>query len=246
MTCSDGSIEQEGLTHAYYWQFQNNRMKTIRRDVDRIIRRIARRKRSGPLLEIGTGMGHALKLLGDSFSDEQIFGIDNDSIMLRYAGRLLSGSKNVDLICADCRGRLPFQSESFSAVISEHTFHHLNDIDATLHETFRLLKKGGVFVLVDLEPRRLQSRLFRLVYALLLRLGVNWPLGKAVDISLVRAQGGDGMINRVCDAGLHVVDVAGYRMNYVITALKLSDEDAIPPNPDRRKPWPKEDQNDVP
>ncbi|MBQ1534751.1 MAG: methyltransferase domain-containing protein, partial [Erysipelotrichaceae bacterium] len=42
-------------------------------------------------------------------------------------------------------GKLPFEDESFDIVLSLNGFHAFPDKEAAYRETFRVLKKGGVF-----------------------------------------------------------------------------------------------------
>lgn len=42
-------------------------------------------------------------------------------------------------------GSLPYDDETFDAVVSLNGFHAFPDKEAAYHETFRVLKKGGIF-----------------------------------------------------------------------------------------------------
>ncbi|MBQ1826507.1 MAG: class I SAM-dependent methyltransferase, partial [Erysipelotrichaceae bacterium] len=54
------------------------------------------------------------------------------------------GVKNVSFVQGDV-GKLPFEDESFDAVVSLNGFHAFPDKQAAYDETFRVLKKGGIF-----------------------------------------------------------------------------------------------------
>ena len=45
--------------------------------------------------------------------------------------------------------RLPFQDEQFDVVIFNASFHYSEDCEASLHEAFRCLKRGGMVVISD-------------------------------------------------------------------------------------------------
>lgn len=59
----------------------------------------------------------------------------------RYLER---AQENVKFVQGDV-GRLPFPDESFDIVLSLNGFHAFPDKEAAYHETYRVLKKGGVF-----------------------------------------------------------------------------------------------------
>ncbi|MBR0136846.1 MAG: class I SAM-dependent methyltransferase, partial [Erysipelotrichaceae bacterium] len=52
--------------------------------------------------------------------------------------------ENVSFVQGDV-GKLPFEDESFDAVVSLNGFHAFPDKEAAFSETFRVLKKGGIF-----------------------------------------------------------------------------------------------------
>lgn len=54
------------------------------------------------------------------------------------------GLKNVRFMQGDV-GALPFEDESFDAVLSLNGFHAFPDKEAAWRETYRVLKKGGTF-----------------------------------------------------------------------------------------------------
>ncbi len=53
-------------------------------------------------------------------------------------------------VLADVR-RLPFPSGFFPIVLSKQVYHYLPDPDSLLHEMVRVLKPGGLFILIDGE-----------------------------------------------------------------------------------------------
>ena len=66
--------------------------------------------------------------------------------MMRNAERRAEamGLRNVAFRQADV-GALPFEDESFDIVLSLNGFHAFPDKDAAFAETYRVLKKGGIF-----------------------------------------------------------------------------------------------------
>ena len=55
-----------------------------------------------------------------------------------------AGLHNIAFVQGDV-GKLPFADESFDAVVSLNGFHAFPDKEAAYRETYRVLKKGGVF-----------------------------------------------------------------------------------------------------
>jgi len=55
-------------------------------------------------------------------------------------------SKNTDIICNLNKGRLPLKDESFDIVYAHHTLEHLKNVAEIIPEIWRILKKGGFFL----------------------------------------------------------------------------------------------------
>ena len=95
------------------------------------------------VLDNGCGTG----ILKDFFDREgKIFGIDISSSMLKKAK-----SRGIAAVFADSED-LPFKEKSFDAVFLRGVLHHLEDPEAGIKETSRVLEDDGTFVLV--EPNR--------------------------------------------------------------------------------------------
>ena len=54
------------------------------------------------------------------------------------------GIHNITFVQGDV-GALPFEDESFDCILSLNGFHAFPDKDAAFHETYRVLKRGGIF-----------------------------------------------------------------------------------------------------
>ncbi|MHB8874915.1 MAG: class I SAM-dependent methyltransferase [Myxococcaceae bacterium] len=99
------------------------------------------------VLDLGCGPGDGLPRIAASGGVP--IGLDYSEGMLGKAavepagrGRLVRGDA----------GRLPFRSASLDKIVCTNSFHHYPDHRAALAELRRVLKKGGLLVLVD--PRR--------------------------------------------------------------------------------------------
>ena len=87
------------------------------------------------VLDLGAGDGSFLKLLRDRGYDAE--GID----LAPRGGDVTEG----DLL------HTPYEDGSFDAVFSQCAFHVSGDVAGAFRESWRLLKKGGVLVLSDID-----------------------------------------------------------------------------------------------
>lgn len=93
-----------------------------------------------PILDFGCGDGFYAKVL---FEKNKIdVGIDNNKEILSNA---LKSEIYKKVIIYDGK-RLPFKSEYFSTVVSNCVLEHVFDVDYSLKEIFRVLKKKGIFI----------------------------------------------------------------------------------------------------
>src|SRR5882757_3118050 len=89
------------------------------------------------LLDIGTGTGRLLEVLAPARANLARAGIDNADIRLgdMYA--------------------LPFEADSFDVVTIHHVLHYADDPAAALSEAARVVRPGGVVLVVDFSPHDL-------------------------------------------------------------------------------------------
>lgn len=97
---------------------------------------------AGKLLEVPVGTGVLTMPVYQSLPDAEITCLDYSPDMMARARRRAPG--NVRFVQGDV-GRLPFHDESFDIVLSLNGFHAFPDKEAAYAETFRVLKRGGVF-----------------------------------------------------------------------------------------------------
>lgn len=90
-----------------------------------------------PVLDIGCGFG---EFAGVAFGRLEM-GIDISGDDLKKA---LKGKRYKSVKMADARD-LPFKSSSYSTVVSNSVFEHIEDAEKVIFEVFRVLKKGGIF-----------------------------------------------------------------------------------------------------
>ena len=111
----------------------------------------ARRTMNGPisLLEIGCGNGYLLKTIRARFSDVRLTGVDYSPDMVALAEQ-----RNIEN-CRICRadiGALDFGEGSFHFIASERCIINLlarEDQYKAIHELHRVLKPGGLLVLIE-------------------------------------------------------------------------------------------------
>jgi ubiquinone/menaquinone biosynthesis C-methylase UbiE len=101
----------------------------------------------GRVLELGIGTGRNIPLYPPALGS--LVGVDPDEVMLRKAGkRAREASFPVELIPASAEG-LPFENESFDAVVATLAFCTIPEPEKALSETRRVLKTGGEFRLLE-------------------------------------------------------------------------------------------------
>jgi ubiquinone/menaquinone biosynthesis C-methylase UbiE len=100
------------------------------------------------VLDVATGAGHTALALAPHV--EHVVASDITAEMLAEAGKLAAqrGLGNVETAHAEAAG-LPFPEESFDLVTCRLAAHHFPDPAGFVSESWRVLKSGGVFALVD-------------------------------------------------------------------------------------------------
>jgi ubiquinone/menaquinone biosynthesis C-methylase UbiE len=98
----------------------------------------------GSLLDVGCGTGaHTIAFRDRGWS---VTGVDVSVDMLR-----LARERGLDVVEADAAA-LPFDDESFDAVVSLWTHTDVDDFGALLAEATRVLRRGGPFVYIGAHP----------------------------------------------------------------------------------------------
>jgi ubiquinone/menaquinone biosynthesis C-methylase UbiE len=104
------------------------------------------------ILELGCGVGITTRFIARAFPRAKITGLDYES-QVALARRLNPG-KNIDYQAGDAT-RLRFGRGSFDAVFEIMTFHHIPNWRRAAGEAFRVLRKDGRFVLMDVPLKGL-------------------------------------------------------------------------------------------
>jgi len=98
--------------------------------------------------DVGTGLGILPYLLRDK-NISKIIGIDLDKNFLN-AARYLTHAENTGYINADGRN-MPVKDCAFDAVFARYVFQHVNLSGIFLSEIKRIMKDGGLLVIIDIE-----------------------------------------------------------------------------------------------
>ena len=108
------------------------------------------------VLDLACGTGVAAMIVRQRYPGCTVTGLDVDARILELARRRMRKAKvsGVDLVCAPAE-RTGLDAASFDTVISTLAFHHLppRSKEEAAREIARLLRGGGTFFLVDIQPR---------------------------------------------------------------------------------------------
>jgi SAM-dependent methyltransferase len=101
------------------------------------------------VLDIGTGAGHTA-LAFSKVAEEKCYGIDVTEQMVQVATKLAKdrGISNVHFQIGDAEN-IPFENQSFCIVTCRFAAHHFVNVEKCIQEISRVLKPGGIFMLVD-------------------------------------------------------------------------------------------------
>ena len=101
-------------------------------------------EKGNSVLDLACGTGILFPKLVNRFN--KVYGLDYSLPMLRVAKRKKFG--NIYLVRGDALN-LPFRKESFDSVVISLGLRHFPDIDKSLKEVYRVLKKGGTLHILE-------------------------------------------------------------------------------------------------
>jgi len=107
------------------------------------------------IIDIGCGTGTLTRQAAHQLSAEKggrIVGIDAAAKMIRLARKKAAGIPNIQYDVAAAE-RLSYNDETFDLALSTFFFHHIDRElkETALNEMWRVLKKGGKAVIVDVD-----------------------------------------------------------------------------------------------
>jgi ubiquinone/menaquinone biosynthesis C-methylase UbiE len=153
-------IKQHARAHFERWALSYDRSKlnelvffpSVRACQEEIGRWRARRGiRPFRVLDVGCGTGSLLALLARDSQTELLVGVDYAEAMVQNSARKFSQSQNACKLHA-VRGdaeRLPFPDRTFDVVTCCNSFHHYPHQAQAIRGFHRVLRPGGLLVLVD-------------------------------------------------------------------------------------------------
>ncbi|MBQ6655424.1 MAG: class I SAM-dependent methyltransferase [Erysipelotrichaceae bacterium] len=136
---------------------------------------------AGKLLEVPVGTGVISLPFFRTLKKADITCLDYSAKMMESAQKRADelGINNVSFVQGDV-GDLPFEDESFDAVVSLNGFHAFPDKEAAYRQTYRVLKKDGIFTgcFYAAEANRKTDRIIQSLYV---RTGFFTPPFETVD-----------------------------------------------------------------
>lgn len=101
-------------------------------------------------LDLATGNGYIAFELAQKFKSSLIDGLDitPKTIELNQAKQQELGLDNLSFMAFDGI-KYPFETLTFSGIVTRYAFHHFPDPTSSLNEISRILKPGGFFLICD-------------------------------------------------------------------------------------------------
>jgi SAM-dependent methyltransferase len=115
--------------------------RAFEQNADNIIDALAARRPLQSLLDLGCDDGERTALWAKAAGARAIHGVE---VVPTRAN--IARERGISVATADLGGQLPFEDQTFDAVVSNQVIEHLHDTDLFLAETFRVLKPNGVVV----------------------------------------------------------------------------------------------------
>jgi ubiquinone/menaquinone biosynthesis C-methylase UbiE len=121
------------------------------REYETLADRVARDV-DGKVLDWGCGWGQVTKLLSDRGVDVEPYDYREDAKAVGRAA--LERYPEIECTFSAEPVALPYEDDSFDAVVSCGVLEHVQDPDASLDELHRVLKPGGALIIIKLPNRR--------------------------------------------------------------------------------------------
>lgn len=109
-------------------------------------------KKNDTVLDIGCGGATSLIKISKRIKNGYGFDIDIKSIHIARNNSKKEKATNLNFLIHDANKKLPFKAANFTIVICSDVLEHLKKRDYALNEIKRVLKKGGLFLLVTDNP----------------------------------------------------------------------------------------------
>ena len=133
--------DYESIASVFNRRYQDNDYS----GVESALRRFLASQSHLDVLDAGCGTAYWLKQLESA--ERRIIGVDASANMLRQATQ----RGGCALVHAQAEA-LPFRAASFDRIFCLNSLHHFTDKHAFVTEAARLLRRGGSFMTVGLDP----------------------------------------------------------------------------------------------
>lgn len=97
-----------------------------------------------PVLDLGAGTGMMSEFAYTCRNDLQFTAVDPAEGMLKFSAEYIETHKAT-------AEAIPFEAESFEAILIGEALHHFHDIDKSMREIVRVLKKEGRLFIYDFD-----------------------------------------------------------------------------------------------
>ena len=107
-------------------------------------------KENDTVLDIGCGGGETIRRIAEKISSGKVYGIDYSELSVKLSKEHNSDSvksNKVEIIKASVE-KMPFKDDFFNKVITVESFYFWPDPQENLKEVYRVLDKGGKFLIV--------------------------------------------------------------------------------------------------
>lgn len=101
------------------------------------------------VLDLGCGAGHASFVVAQQVAQVTAYDLSRQMMDVVTHAAQDKGLNNITTRQGYAES-LPFDDESFEVVISRYSAHHWHDVGQALREIKRVLKPGGIFIIMDI------------------------------------------------------------------------------------------------
>jgi len=102
------------------------------------------------VLEVGCGRGGGASYIARYLHPRKMVGADRNASAIRFDQKHYAAQKNLRFVMADAH-KLPFEDDSFDAVVNIESAQHYKDVHRFLSEVHRVLKPGGFLLIAYFE-----------------------------------------------------------------------------------------------
>jgi len=119
--------------------------------VERVLLAMLEGRRIDDLLDVGTGTGRMLELFADRLQKGEGIDLSREMLAVARANLERAGLGNCSVRQADMY-QIPYPSAAFDAVTMHQVLHFLDHPGQAVAEAARVLRPGGLLLLVDFAP----------------------------------------------------------------------------------------------